>query len=72
MGRASNEEPPKRALVLVRGSEARLRELADSAPVAALGSGMDVLCSFFNRSWLEVRRAHDGGGAGQQLGRGRQ
>ena len=47
---ASNEEPPERALVPLRESEARFRELADSAPVLALGSGADALCSFFNRS----------------------
>ncbi len=33
MVRASNEEPPERALVPLRESEARFRELADSAPV---------------------------------------
>lgn len=37
----------------LRESEARFRTVADSAPVLIWMSGMDKLCTFFNRPWLE-------------------
>ena len=37
----------------LRESEERFRIVADSAPVLIWMSGLDKLCTFFNRSWLE-------------------
>jgi PAS domain S-box-containing protein len=41
------------ALAALRESEARFREMADSAPVLIWMAGPDTLCTFFNRGWLE-------------------
>ena len=37
----------------LRESEARFRIVADATPVLIWMSGMDKLCNFFNKSWLE-------------------
>ena len=37
----------------LRESEERFRNMADTAPVMIWVSGLDKLCTFFNRSWLE-------------------
>jgi PAS domain S-box-containing protein len=37
----------------LRESEERFRNMADTAPVMIWVSGLDKLCNFFNRSWLE-------------------
>jgi PAS domain S-box-containing protein len=37
----------------LRESEERFRIVADSAPVLIWMSGLDKLCTFFNRAWLE-------------------
>ncbi len=37
----------------LRESEERFRNMADTAPVMIWISGLDKLCTFFNRSWLE-------------------
>src|SRR5207247_10569234 len=39
--------------VSVRESERRFRIVADSAPVLIWMSGLDKLCTFFNKPWLE-------------------
>ncbi len=43
----------KRTEEALRESEARFRMMADTAPVMVWMSGVDKLCTFFNRSWLE-------------------
>ena len=47
-------------------SEARFRLMADSAPVMLWMSGVDTLCTFFNRAWLEFR----GRSMEQEIGNG--
>ncbi|MBO0694868.1 MAG: PAS domain-containing protein [Verrucomicrobia bacterium] len=37
----------------LRESESRFRMVADAAPVLIWMSGMDKLCTFFNKTWLE-------------------
>ena len=39
----------------LRESEARFRNVADTAPVLIWMSGPDKLCTFFNKGWLEFR-----------------
>jgi PAS domain S-box-containing protein len=41
------------ALEALRESEERFRVLADATPVLIWQSGLDKLCTYFNRSWLE-------------------
>ena len=41
------------ALEALSESEARFREMADSAPVLIWMATPDTLCTFFNRGWLE-------------------
>jgi len=43
----------KQAEAAVRESEERFRIVADSAPVLIWMSGLDKLCTFFNKSWLD-------------------
>jgi PAS domain S-box-containing protein len=42
-----------RAEETLRKSEERFRNLADTAPVMIWVSGLDKLCTFFNKPWLE-------------------
>ncbi|MGG6285909.1 ATP-binding protein [Leptolyngbya sp. AN03gr2] len=42
----------KRAEEALRESEARFRQLTDSAPMLVWMSGIDKLCNYFNQSWL--------------------
>jgi two-component system sensor kinase FixL len=50
----------------LRESEARFRTVADSAPVLIWMSGLDKLCTFFNKRWLEFT----GRSVEQELGNG--
>lgn len=43
----------KRSDEILRESERRFRVMADSAPVMIWSSGVDKLCNYFNKSWLE-------------------
>jgi PAS domain S-box-containing protein len=43
----------KRAEGALRESEERFRNMADTAPVMLWVSGLDRLCTFFNKPWLE-------------------
>ncbi len=43
----------QRAESELRESEARFRIVADAAPVLIWMAGLDKLCNFFNKSWLE-------------------
>jgi protein-histidine pros-kinase len=56
----------KRAEQALRESEARFRTLADAAPVLVWMSGLDKLCTYFNRPWLEFT----GRALEQELGNG--
>jgi len=50
----------------LRESEQRFRIVADAAPVLIWMSGLDKLCTFFNKSWLEFR----GRSLEQEMGNG--
>lgn len=56
----------KRAEEHQRESEARFRIVADSAPVMIWMSGVDKLCTFFNKTWLDFT----GRALEQELGNG--
>ena len=46
----------KRGEAARRESEARFRIMADTAPVMVWMSGPDMLCTFFNKPWLDFTR----------------
>jgi PAS domain S-box-containing protein len=50
----------------LRESEERFRTVADAAPVLIWMSGLDKLCTFFNKPWLEFT----GRSLGQEMGNG--
>jgi len=60
----------KRAEEALRESEARFRNMADTAPVLVWMSGADKLCHVLQPAVAGLHRSHAGGGIGQRLGRG--
>ena len=56
----------KQAEGMLRESEERFRTLADTAPVMIWVSGLDKLCTFFNKPWLDFT----GRSMEQELGNG--
>jgi PAS domain S-box-containing protein len=46
-------EERKRQEAVLRESEGRFRLVADTAPVMVWMSGLDKLCTYFNRGWLD-------------------
>ena len=46
-------EERKRQEAVLRESEGRFRLVADTAPVMVWTSGLDKLCTYFNRGWLD-------------------
>ena len=59
-------EERKTGETVLRESESRFRIVADAAPVLIWMSGVDKLCTFFNKSWLEFT----GRSVEQELGNG--
>ncbi|MBI4781023.1 MAG: PAS domain S-box protein [Oscillatoriophycideae cyanobacterium NC_groundwater_1537_Pr4_S-0.65um_50_18] len=47
------EDDRRRAEAELRESEARFRNMADTAPVLIWMSGVDKLCNYFNQPWLD-------------------
>jgi len=66
----ANALAQKDAEEAVRESESRFRTVADSAPVLIWMSGLDMLCTFFNKPWLDFtgRTAEEGMGDGWTKG----
>jgi PAS domain S-box-containing protein len=58
--------PRKRAELALRESEERFRLVADTAPVLIWMSGVDKLCTYFNKPWLDFT----GRSLEQELGNG--
>ena len=66
LGLFSDITDRKQAEAALRESEERFRNMADTAPVMIWVSGLDKLCTFFNKRWLAFR----GRTLEQELGKG--
>jgi formate hydrogenlyase transcriptional activator len=66
MGVSLDVTDRKRAEDVLRESEARFRNMADTAPVLVWMSGPDKLCTYFNRQWLDFT----GRNLAEELGNG--
>ncbi len=51
--RANLEQQVEERTAQLRESEQRFRDMANAAPVMIWASGVDKLCTFFNKAWLE-------------------
>ncbi len=51
--RRSADKLQRETWMTLQESEQRFREMADSAPIFIWMSGVDKLCTYFNRGWLE-------------------
>ena len=51
--RANLEQQVEERTAELRESEERFRDMANAAPVMIWTSGVDKLCNFFNKAWLE-------------------
>jgi two-component system sensor kinase FixL len=65
-GFAPDERLDYATLIALRESEARFRDMANTAPVMIWMSGTDKLCTFFNKGWLDFT----GRSLEQELGNG--
>lgn len=66
VGTLTDVHDRKQAVAALRESEARFRQMTDTAPVPVWMSGTDKLCDYFNRAWLNFR----GRTMQQELGNG--
>ena len=60
------EDERKQSEAILRESEARFRQMVDTAPVLIWMSGTDKLCNYFNQPWLDFT----GRSLDQELGNG--
>ncbi|WP_020600097.1 ATP-binding protein [Spirosoma panaciterrae] len=65
-GSATDINDQKQAETILRQNESRFRAIADTTPVLIWISGVDKLCTFFNKGWLD----YTGRTMAQEVGNG--